>query len=220
MDAVTHQVIRATVQAVPELRPLLSPAALKAAKQFVSYQALRDDYFARIYDSVDGYLNSDKPITLFRNSDRNLIRDYYQEAAEIGYEDGGATLPLDDATQALVDAGIADEISHVDDLFIGLRDNPIADYSSEALARSTGYANSLDTVYNLGKMSAAGNKMGTWHLGATEKHCPTCSSLDGQRHRMSWFISHDWLPRSRKLKCKGYNCDCSIVDDEGDEVTI
>ena len=71
-------------------------------------------------------------------------------------------------------------------------------------------------------MMGKGKQMLTWRLGNTEVHCSTCASLNGKRHRASWFISHDYIPGKpgAAMDCQGYNCDCALVDDEGIEVTI
>jgi hypothetical protein len=81
------------------------------------------------------------------------------------------------------------------------------------------WAQSLDSLGGLGRASAQANKPGTWKLGKTEEHCETCAQLNGQRHRVKWFISRGYLPRqpgSEMLECGGWNCDCSIVSDDGE----
>lgn len=80
------------------------------------------------------------------------------------------------------------------------------------------WVQSLRTLGGLGYASAKENAMGTWVLGATEEHCSTCASLDGQRHRMKWWVSKGYIPQepgSETLECNGYRCLCYIEDDDG-----
>ena len=214
--------IKRVIKSVPAVYPYLGRDAQKlAAKDFQSYDALRNDYWARVYDSVETYLEASRPLTLYRNSMQNLVTDYFQEAVELGYQDGGATLPLDDDTQGLVDNAISSEIGHIQDLFVGLRDNSIPDYASEAFARADGYAGGLDAIYNLGKISAVGNKMLTFDGDDGKESCPDCQRLKGQRHRASWWLDQDLVPRpgNDNFECKGYNCEHYLVDDNGDQFT-
>ena len=216
------EIVVNAIKAVPSVFPYLGDATRGVwMKQFQSYDALRADYWARIYDTVEAYLNADKPLTLYRNSMRNLATDYFQEAAELGYQDGGAELPLDDKTQGLVDERIANEISHIDDLFTGLRDNSIPDYGAEAYSRADGYASGLDSTYDVGKLGAVGNQMLTFDGDDGKESCPDCQRLKGQRHRASWWIDNDLIPRpgNENFECLGYNCQHYLVDDNGDQFT-
>ena len=223
MDIPIRDIVIQAIKSVPAVFAYLSDAARGVwVKQFVSYDALRADYFARIYDTVEAYLNADKPITLYRNSLRNMATDYFQEAAELGYQDGGAELPLDDKTQGLVDERIANEIGHIDDLFTGLRDSSIPDFANEAYARADGYAGGLDSIYNLGKTSAAGNQMLTFDGDDGKESCPDCQRLKGQRHRASWWIDNELIPGipgNENFQCQGYQCQHYLVDDNGDQFT-
>lgn len=71
---------------------------------------------------------------------------------------------------------------------------------------------SLDTAYNLGKLSGAKNKMLQWKLGATEKHCISCGTANGQVHRAKTWKEHGILPKSQGLECKGFRCDCKLEE--------
>lgn len=211
------------VKTVPDVWEHLSSAARSFyLKQFGSYPALRNDYWVRIYDAVDTYLNSDRPITLYRNSACNMASDYFQEAAEMGYVDGGAELPLDAKTQGLIDARIAEEIGHVNQLFAGLRDNAIANYEDEAQSRANGYADGLDSIYNLGKLCADGNQMLTFTGDDGNESCFDCQRLKGERHRASWWVDNDLIPGpgNDNYACNGYNCSHILVDDEGNQFTV
>lgn len=79
----------------------------------------------------------------------------------------------------------------------------------------------MEAIGNLGLMSARANAMGTWKLGATERHCRTCAGLHGKRHRLSWYKSRGLIPRepgSTTLECRGYKCKCAIYDSGGNRL--
>lgn len=53
-----------------------------------------------------------------------------------------------------------------------------------------------------------------------EQHCETCASLNGTRHRMSWFVERDYIPQKpgAAMDCGGWRCQCTLVDTEGNQV--
>lgn len=69
----------------------------------------------------------------------------------------------------------------------------------------------LDGIYNIGLTLARANKMMEWVVGPTE-HCESCLALDGQVHRASTFIKAGLIPRSDRLHCGGFKCQCEIVE--------
>ncbi len=73
-----------------------------------------------------------------------------------------------------------------------------------------------------GKSKAA---MVEWRLGPTD-HCigtgNSCTWLNGQRHRLEWFISRNFIPQQpgASMVCGGWRCLCFLVDDSGAVVTL
>lgn len=216
----------------PALQVSLCKAGIFEAKHaaFVKagamgYDALRGDYWAHLYDSVEAYLSGDKPITLYRNSDVNLVTDFFQKAAEEGYQDAGAKLPLDEDTQAWLDSAIASESANLDLTFQSLklmRGQDDTDAVSEAMRRADGYANTLDGIYNQARLYGLGNQMLTFAGDDGKESCDTCQMLKDQRHRASWFIAHNYVPPSGSgLQCAaGGHCQHYLEDDQGTQVTI
>ena len=52
-----------------------------------------------------------------------------------------------------------------------------------------------------------------WRLGHTEKHCGTCSKLNGKVKRASYWTKLDLRPQNPPnplLECGGYNCGCRL----------
>jgi len=69
----------------------------------------------------------------------------------------------------------------------------------------------LNRIFELGKLAAKANQMMEWHLGATEKHCRTCLSANGQRHRAKDWRRAGILPQGDNLECGGWLCDCQLL---------
>lgn len=128
-------------------------------------------------------------------------------------------------TDGLVEGGVSDEVSdddeaqiqdlttyaidYLDPLLTSAYDGQIG--ADQASMRAELWSNkTLTDYFNAGRVSADRNAMYMWQLGKTEDHCPDCKRLNGQVHRFSQWYSKGWLPQSDKLKCNGFNCDCSL----------
>ena len=189
------------------------------------YDSIRANFSDVVYTVVRDYLNSSDRSTSYKSAMGREVVSAYAYAAEAGYEDGGGELPLESDVIDWLTASQDAEVANVDSLFVSLkvlRDSGEFDADAEATARSEGYTRSLDAVYSQAKLYGAGNQMLEWRLGETEEHCATCSKLDGQRHRASWYIAHDYIPGmpGAGMDCGGWRCLCVLVTDDGDEFTI
>jgi hypothetical protein len=221
-NTIPLRIVRAVISAVPALRPHLSAQALKIAD---GYTGIRAEMSGEIHDAVYDYLTGSGNVTAYRSAMALAVSAAYIAAADAAYVEGGGSLPLDDDTAAWARGQLDAQLGFVDGLFESLRElrkegdvNPAA----EALGRANGYAGGLDGFYNEATLRGSKNKMVTWHLGATEKHCKTCASLSGQSHKISWFVDRDYIPRKpgASMECNGYNCDCTLTDRDGNELTI
>lgn len=219
----THGIVALIVRAFPDILPHLSERVWEVFRAAGGFDGIRNTYWAIIYDAVYDYLVSNQPVTSFRNAMKRGMADAFVEAAELGYEDAGGELPLDEDTLAWLGGAQTEELGHIDDLFSRLKAEwDGIDPISEAFARADGYAATLDSVYSQAQMWGNKNQMLEWVLGATEVHCETCAELSGNKHKASWYLSRDYIPRKpgASMECGGYRCDCSLIDKNGDEVTI
>jgi hypothetical protein len=83
------------------------------------------------------------------------------------------------------------------------------------LSRSTLWANRYHHARQLGMQMACADKKMRWVLGPTEEHCPDCSKAAGRVHRASIWKKYGWEPGSKRLACRGFNCQCEFeVTDE------
>lgn len=208
----------------------ISPEDVKAigsALKQVSgeYYPVRQEFWGAVYDAVFGFMDSKGHITTYKEPMATALAKAYINAGDIAYQDGGGALPMDEDTLAYAKSELSAQLSYVDSLFETLkqlRKEGDFDAISIAFDKANLWSSALDGFYNSIKMMAAGNKMLTWILGNTEKHCPDCLHLNRQRHRAKWFSSRGYTPRrpGSATKCGGYFCDCRLVDDDGNEFTI
>jgi hypothetical protein len=78
--------------------------------------------------------------------------------------------------------------------------------------RLTLWANRYDALRSAIYSSAASDKKAQWVLGRTEKHCQSCYGFAGRVYRRSTWAGNNALPKSPALCCRGFLCDCSLVD--------
>lgn len=118
----------------------------------------------------------------------------------------------------------AEQLSHVKDFAkataevsqLPRKEQPEA--QKAILARVKLWRNSLEGLGQQGKMAALRNEVGIWELGATEEHCNAddgkygCAQLNGQAHRMNWYLERELKPGTpgSATKCGGYKCECKI----------
>ncbi len=214
-------VIKTIAKRFPAILPHLNEAALKAT----GYDGIRTVMSGSIFGAVFGYLSGEGNITQYRERMATAVSKAYLEAADVAYEEGGGELPLDEDTASWARGQLEAQFAFIDQLFDDLRELRKAgefDAGEVATSRAEGYASALDGFFNEAKLRGAKNIVVTWNLGGTEKHCPTCKELDGQNHKISWFVDKNYIPRKygAAMDCGGYNCDCSLTDRLGNEYTI
>lgn len=189
---------------------------------------IQEEYRDRIFSAMQDYLQSDKPITAYRNDFRQAINDAFTYAFYAGWADAGASGGLTDEAQGWLSDRIGEELGYLDTLFVQLKalrddkDTDPEDKLDAAEAHADGYANSLTGVYAMGKMMGEPERDGEWEFGDTD-HCDTCASLNGQVHPLSWYIDGGYIPQEAgndNLDCKGYNCKCIIKDPKTGEQLI
>lgn len=160
-----------------------------------------------------------------KNLFRGAMVEGFNSAFDTGWIDGGGVMPIDADALEWLRTQVNAEMGHIDGVFLQAKELRLEadfDFFPWVTARADNYAATLDSIYNAAVLMAKKNQLLTWHLGNTEVHCETCKELDGTRHRASWYISHNYIPRKpgADLECGGYRCDCRLTDKNGDEVTI
>ena len=82
----------------------------------------------------------------------------------------------------------------------------------QVMRRAILWSNEYDATRVQAAAMACGNKKKTWKLGKTEEHCVSCFGFDGRVYRYKTWADNAALPKTRALCCRGYNCDCDLVD--------
>ena len=75
------------------------------------------------------------------------------------------------------------------------------------------WINRYKSVYNQAQLMACEDRKFIWRLGATEKHCRSCSRLNGKVKRQSTWIASGVRPQNPPnplLECQGWRCDCLL----------
>lgn len=179
-------------------------------------QSTRIDFEDAFADAIRARVSGDITPTRFGIIARDLLRRYGLQAFRDGLEDGGvspyaesgALLPLDPEDNRQYTKWLAEQAVYVSNLNKELRGVE----SLDADSRATMWGNkSLTAIYDAGRVSADKNGMYEWALGNTEEHCKDCLRLNGQVHRLKDYMRKGWLPKSDRLSCHGFNCDCSLI---------
>ena len=207
-----------------EMRYMLRAKGIvgKAASSLSEINAIYHDI---ITETLIDYFESGGSIVSPKKTIKSAMQDSFYDAFYAGWEAGGNKPPLTDEAKDWLVTRINQERGYIDMLMQNakaLRKEDDFNYFAWIEQRADGYTSSVVGVYNAGIMFAKNSKMLTWVLGPTEEHCKTCASLNGKRHRASWYLSRNYIPRQpgAAMNCGGYNCKCSLVDDNGVEVTL
>jgi hypothetical protein len=220
-------IILEMVKVIPSVLPFLSDKtreALKAGYIEGGVPEINARYNKEIVAAMTTYFEGGNVLAP-RNQFRQAMTEAFNSAFDTGWVDGGQELPADADSVAWLEARLSSELAYIDDLFVqikNLRKEDNFDFFQWVTAKADRYTSTVMSVYNAAVLLAKKNQMLTWNLGQTEKHCDTCLSLDGNSHRASWYISHDYIPRKpgAAMDCNGYNCDCKLTDKSGEEVTL
>lgn len=203
-------IVKMVMRAYPAIIPELSSDSWAVFRAAAGYDGIRNTYWAEIYDAVQGYLESDKPVTSFKNAMKRAMVEAFGGAVDLGYEEVGGELPLDDDTLSWLNEQVDTESGHIDDLFSRLKkESEGLDPINQAFARADGYTKTLDAVYAEAKMRGSKNATAEFVGDDGEESCEDCQDMKGKRHKLSYIIENNLIPRpgNDRFKCKGYHCE-------------
>lgn len=193
------------------------------------YSGVKAEYKSAIKTAMDDYLTSQDKATAHKSAYKRAMNEAFPEAFYIGYEEAsGSREDVDRDADEWLTARMNEEIGYIDQLFVSLKqlrdsfiagDIKIADLRDEVAARADGYLNSLDIVYNTGRLYGKKNIMLTMVGDDGADSCKDCEKRKGKR-----YSARKWLaigfPPSRDFECRGYRCQHYLVDDDGNQVTL
>ena len=206
------------------------PPAVKSISGYVQ------DYTAALTGLAADVINGDSDWATMARKHRALLQEYagptYREGMWESGEYSSRSEALDnfesDDEQTVGD-WIAEQRGYVAEFAKAAQaaaklfaaDDPGAGAAQDAVfARADMWADSLRSLGDLGKASAKANQPLTWRLGATEKHCETCATLNGQTHRLKWYTARDYIPRKNgaAMECGGWRCECGLYNKAGEQI--
>jgi len=173
------------------------------------YAKTRDQFIADFSELVQVGLEGEDSARTFASQARAILYSSGRKAYLDGLRAGGVeTDELDTEDKDVLAVWLADNGDFIKS-FAARATNGTTQMTPEARAQA--WANkSLQRAYDLGLLASDTNGMYEWLLGATEEHCSDCIRLAGQKHRYKEWYRAGWLPKSDKLECNGFNCDCNL----------
>lgn len=218
LDA-TDKVVRQNI--LFTIKELQGYVRYKSVKEVL--QAYRDELTTLTIDGLGSKTSSGDMSRQMKRMIKSMARDAYTE----GLLEGGVDEEeLEDEDERIIDEWVAEQTSYTLEYAKSITEARKSDDDEEVtlnnfLTRVEYWVDNLNVLANKGYASAKSDMMVRWRLGETEEHCATCSKLNGQRHRLSWFTSRDYLPQQRgseELQCGGWKCDCRLEDMKGNTV--
>lgn len=214
MNSVTLSAIAEAYKRLPELDGLLSARAIWALSQLDELKTY--DYFLRhVNGLVRGVYSGNiggEMVDIMANLVQGQLTDAYNRA----WKDDGNKLPLPDYLSESLTEAIAKQFSYVDQFFRDIVDARLDKASIEPLmVRASLWANRYNEATSEAVRLMAlenGDKL-IWRLGETEKHCGTCSALNGKIAYAREWESAGLKPQNapnKLLECGGWQCDCSL----------
>jgi len=200
------------IQVVEEAKPEATNGKVPPQFKSKEFAATREQFIEKVGDFIGTFI-LDQNRARFGIAMRRYLRQSGEKAMLDGLETGGVIqTTLDADEKKLLALWIAQQSRFITDLGQRVKDgeNVNANSSAEMWANK-----SLQVMYNAGLLSADGNGMYEWNLGATEEHCKTCLRLNGQVHRFKDWVRTDLIPKSSKLECGGWRCDCALEKTTG-----
>lgn len=190
------------------------------------YAVIRSIFWSEMHDAIRLFLYSEKNEKELSDKLKASIDVAYYATANLAWVDGDKELPLNAIALAYTVSAIAIEHGHANGLVerLGLLKQEEAfdpDLEMhEASERADGYSRTLDILYAVIRLMAADKKMLTFVGDDGQESCKDCQKYKGQRHRASWWVSHNAIPPNRDFKCGGWLCQHVLVDDKGQLYTI
>jgi hypothetical protein len=174
------------------------------------------DYEVELTTPIADYFNGDGSLRAVRATFQRAIREFARPTYIEGITDGkGNEEDFDEEDEAVVEAWISEQLSHVDGLVDAVREAQQADDRTTAqrgiFDRVKLWVNALADLGGRGKLRAQEGALAYWVLGETEEHCKDCLRYSHLKpRRLKRWLDDDALPRAHNLACNGYNCDCTL----------
>jgi hypothetical protein len=81
---------------------------------------------------------------------------------------------------------------------------------NHVMNRALLWSNQYDKARQTARTMVSRDAPMTWMLGPTE-HCRSCATFEGRTYRASTWAKYDALPKSSRLCCHGFRCQCTLI---------
>lgn len=212
-----EDIITAVVKSRPEIKPYLSNKArwytsLSSPEPFKTWDFMLHAIERLVINTYNGLIAGD-----FIDVMANLISGQIYDAYESAWRDDGNDPPLPWYLSQAADNDILKQYDYVDQYYRDIIDarvdkTPLQPLLSRAQLWANRYNESYNNAVHIIQLQEGGKEM--WVIGATEKHCETCTKLDGVvAYAKEWEASR-YKPQGSNLSCGGWRCDCSLTPTE------
>lgn len=143
------------------------------------------------------------------------VNRYLKEAFLIGLKEGGIDLAedeIDEDSAVEMFKFIEKEEGYIDGVtgFV-VRNNKAGGGKWSVIEnRLNMWARGWERARGAGLQSAKTNPALTWREGDTLEKCRDCLYADGKTYRAKTWKKWGWSVKSHKLKCHGFNCECTL----------
>jgi hypothetical protein len=196
--------------------PVTDTENQKAQKDISDTQA---DFMSRFSSVLESARNKDINRMRAGILIRGMIRTFGGRAFGDGLEDSGVPRNrMDSGDNLTVNNLIATQSQYVSNLTdVLFHQDGISDLEAQGKAIMW-FNKSIYPFFDAGRLSGGANGMRQWMLGPTE-HCDDCLRLANQIHRLKEFLQSGWHPKSTRLECGGFRCECELVKRPGASVS-
>lgn len=190
---------------------------LKEVEGWLDHTKSISDFRLSIRAAVRGLWNGEFTAFTFVDSmraaiERNLRKAWNEGAADCGIQADELSDKEISAREELINSQFSYLIGFARDI----EENSRASKGllGPHLDRAERWIAQYDKAFRNGKAMACGDRKARFVLGPTEKHCRTCSGLNGRVYRYSTWVANNAVPpRNARFECGGASrCDCRLED--------
>ena len=209
------ELVRMTIETVPEVKKYLSPAVRFKLFDPLPYKTL--EYFRKQIQRLVTSLYNNRIGGQFIDIMANLISGQLLDAYEAAWKDEGFTGKIPDYLQTAHTEDVLAQYTFVDQFFRDIIDARIDGTGiGSIMYRVDLWANQWTNSYNRAIVLITQKRGGKlqWQEGDTKEKCSTCVALDGiVLYADEWqtLNVHPGDGPNPHLVCGGWNCGCSLI---------
>ena len=173
------------------------------------------ELYDAVYDTMLGVWTGALDVAQGQNAMLGIVREYLEEAWSLGAQQCG-----------ILEEELTPEETAARDRFILSSQSSAGSFVADVYDHREAVGGKLETnawrvalwaqayhhAYQMSTQLACADRKAVWVYGDTVDHCADCSRAAGRVHRRSVWMKYGWVPGSHALACRGFRCDCRLVD--------